>query len=195
MSYLSELTAHERLTVDNATLDMFTAFENGSDLIYDIWEQYFSDRERKNIESRDLEFIGRILYSVYDRMSNAIRDYHLMLGHYDAPGVQCFIDTAKRAQLTIDAVKASEHARNEMRTAAYDLDDADAIKLLTGKGGKRMKLLYCARCTTPLMSAATVFICPCCGAAYRQRGTRFSFVADLSGVSVKELMQSMEVTL
>ena len=83
MSYLSELTAHERLTVDNATLDMFTAFESGSDLIYDIWEQYFSDRERKNIESRDLEFIGRILYSVYDRMSNAIRDYHLMLGHYD----------------------------------------------------------------------------------------------------------------
>ena len=47
MSYLSELTAHERLTVDNATLDMFTAFENGSDLIYDIWEQYFSDREKK----------------------------------------------------------------------------------------------------------------------------------------------------
>lgn len=58
-----------------------------------------------------------------------------------------------------------------------------------------MKLLYCARCTTPLMSAATVFICLCCGAAYRQRGTRFSFVADLSGVSVKEMMQSMEVTL
>lgn len=45
------------------------------------------------------------------------------------------------------------------------------------------------------MSAATVLVCPCCGAAYRQRGTRFSFVADLSGVSVKELMQSMEVTL
>ena len=58
-----------------------------------------------------------------------------------------------------------------------------------------MKLLYCARCTTPLMSAAAVHICPCCGAADRQRGTRFSFVADLSGVSVKELMQSMEVTL
>lgn len=58
-----------------------------------------------------------------------------------------------------------------------------------------MKLLYCARCTTPLMSAATVFVCPCCGALYRQHGTHFSFVADLSGVSVKELMQSMEVTL
>lgn len=58
-----------------------------------------------------------------------------------------------------------------------------------------MKLLYCARCTTPLMSVATVFVCPCCGAAYRQHDTRFSFVADLSGVSVKELMQSMEITL
>ena len=55
-----------------------------------------------------------------------------------------------------------------------------------------MKLLYCARCTTPLMSAATVLVCPCCGAAYRQRGTRFSFVADLSGVSVKELMNDLE---
>lgn len=114
MSYLSELTAHERLTVDNATLDMFTAFENGSDLIYDIWEQYFSDREQKNIESRDLEFIGRILYSVYDRMSNAIRDYHLILGHYDAPGVQCFIDTAKRAQL-----RPLHHAADECGHGAY----------------------------------------------------------------------------
>ena len=58
-----------------------------------------------------------------------------------------------------------------------------------------MKLLYCARCTTPLMSAATVHICPACGAVFRQRDTRFSFVADLSGASVKELMQSLEVTL
>lgn len=49
MSYLSELTAHERLTVDNATLDMFTAFENGSDLIYEVWERYFSDRVQKEI--------------------------------------------------------------------------------------------------------------------------------------------------
>ena len=52
-----------------------------------------------------------------------------------------------------------------------------------------MKLLYCARCNTP------VHICPTCGAVYRQHGTHFSFVTDLSGVSVKELMQSMEVTL
>ena len=36
---------------------------------------------------------------------------------------------------------------------------------------------------------------PACGAVFRQRDTRFSFVADLSGASVKELMQSMEVTL
>ena len=56
-----------------------------------------------------------------------------------------------------------------------------------------MKLLYCARCTTPLMSAATVHICPTCGAVYRQHGTRFSFVADLSGVSVKELTNDLEV--
>lgn len=56
-----------------------------------------------------------------------------------------------------------------------------------------MKLLYCARCTTPLMSAATVLVCPCCGAAYRQRGTLFSFVADLSGAYIKELMNNLEV--
>ena len=56
-----------------------------------------------------------------------------------------------------------------------------------------MKLLYCARCTTPLMSAATVLVRPCCGAAYRQRGTRLSFVADLSGAYIKELMNNLEV--
>lgn len=130
MSYLSELTAHERLTVDNATLDMFTAFENGSDLIYEVWERYFSDRVQKEIESRELAFIGQILWAAYDLMSDAIR---VMLGHYDAPGVQCFLETAKRAQLTADAEKAREHAQKEMRSATYDLDDADAIKLLTGK--------------------------------------------------------------
>ena len=72
--------------------------------------------------------------SVYDRMADAIRDYHLMLGHYDELTVQCFLETAKRAQLTADAEKAREHAQEEMRSATYDLDDADAIKLLTGKG-------------------------------------------------------------
>ena len=56
-----------------------------------------------------------------------------------------------------------------------------------------MKLLYCARCTTPLMSAATVLVRPCCGAAYRQRGTRFPFVADLSGAYIKELMNNLEM--
>ena len=117
MSYLSELTAHERLTVDNATLDMFTAFENGSDLIYEVWERYFSDRVQKEIESRELAFIGQILWAAYDLMSDAIRDYHLMLGHYDAPGVQCFLETAKRAQLTADAEKSkgTRPERNAIR--------------------------------------------------------------------------------
>lgn len=82
MGYLSELTAHERLTVDNATIDIFAAFENGSGLIYEVWERYFSDRVQKEIESRELAFIGQILWAAYDLMSDAIRDYHLMLGHY-----------------------------------------------------------------------------------------------------------------
>ena len=113
---------------------MFAAFENGSDLIYEVWERYFSDRVQKEIESRELAFIGQILWAAYDLMSDAIRDYHLMLGHYDELTVQCFLETAKRAQLTADAAKAREHAQKEMRSATYDLDDADAIKLLTGKG-------------------------------------------------------------
>lgn len=57
-----------------------------------------------------------------------------------------------------------------------------------------MKLLYCARCNTPLMNAATVHICPCCGAVYHQHGTRFTFAADLSGAYIKEFMNSLEVT-
>lgn len=57
-----------------------------------------------------------------------------------------------------------------------------------------MKLLYCARCDTPLMNAAPVHICPTCGAVYHQHGTRFSFVADLSGAYIKEFMNSLEVT-
>ncbi len=43
-----------------------------------------------------------------------------------------------------------------------------------------MKPLYCACCDTPLMSAATAFVCPTCGAVYRQHGTRFAFAAELT---------------
>ena len=57
-----------------------------------------------------------------------------------------------------------------------------------------MKPLYCACCDTPLMSAATAFVCPTCGAVYRQHGTRFTFAADLSGAYIKEFMNSLEVT-
>ena len=57
-----------------------------------------------------------------------------------------------------------------------------------------MKLLYCARCDTPLMNTATVHICPTCGAVYRQHGTRFTFAADLPGAYIKEFMNSLEVT-
>ena len=57
-----------------------------------------------------------------------------------------------------------------------------------------MKLLYCARCDTPLMNAATVHICPTCGAVYRQHGTHFTFAVDLSGAYIKEFMNSLEVT-
>lgn len=95
MGYLSELTAHERLTVDNATIDIFAAFENGSGLIYEVWERYFSDRVQKEIESRELAFIGQILWAAYDLMSDAIRDYHLMLGHYDEPGVESFLEISE----------------------------------------------------------------------------------------------------
>lgn len=57
-----------------------------------------------------------------------------------------------------------------------------------------MKLLYCARCDTPLMNAATVHSCPTCGAVYHQHETRFTFAADLSGAYIKEFMSSLEVT-
>ena len=57
-----------------------------------------------------------------------------------------------------------------------------------------MKLLYCARCGTPLMSAAAVHICPTCGAVYRQRENSFTFAADLSGTYIKEFINSPEVT-
>lgn len=57
-----------------------------------------------------------------------------------------------------------------------------------------MKLLYCARCGTPLMSAAAVHICPTCGAVYHQRENSFIFAADLPGAHIKEFINSLEVT-
>ena len=69
--------------------------------------------------------------------SNAIREYHLMLGHYDLDTVERFMENAEHITKTIEAKKAIETARKEQRfddiKTAMTLDNEAVIKLLTSE--------------------------------------------------------------
>ena len=69
--------------------------------------------------------------------SNAIREYHLMLGHYDLDTVERFMENAEHITKTIEAKKAIETARKEQRfddiKKAMTLDNEAVIKLSTSE--------------------------------------------------------------
>ena len=114
-------TENQRMTVEIGMDCIMPRIEIANDLLYDAWE----------------ERLGRILYAAFDMTSNAIREYHLMLGHYDLDTVERFMENAEHITKTIEAKKAIETARKEQRfddiKKAMTLDNEAVIKLLTSE--------------------------------------------------------------
>ena len=76
-------TENQRMTVENGMDCILPRIEIANDILYDAWEELFGNVPQQSISALESERLGRILYAAFDMTSNAIREYHLMLGHYD----------------------------------------------------------------------------------------------------------------
>lgn len=76
-------TENQRMTVEIGMDCIMPRIEIANDILYDAWEEFFGNVPQQSISALESERLGRILYAAFDMTSNAIREYHLMLGHYD----------------------------------------------------------------------------------------------------------------
>ena len=99
-------TEDQRTTVEIGMDCIMPRIEIANDILYDAWEEFFGNVPQPSISALEAERLGRILYAAFDMTSNAIREYHLMLGHYDLDTVERFMENAEHITKTIEAKKA-----------------------------------------------------------------------------------------
>ena len=130
-------TEDQRTTVEIGMDCIMPGIEIANGVLYGAWEEFFGNVPQRNISATEAEHLGRILYAACDMVSNAIREYHLMLGHYELDLVKYFMENAEHIAKTIEARKAIETMRKEKRfddvEKAMTLDNEAVIKLLASK--------------------------------------------------------------
>ena len=130
-------TEDQRMTVEIGMDCIMPGIEIANNILYDAWEEFFGNVPQQSISALEAEHLGRILYAAFNMTYNAIREYHLMLGHYDLDTVERFMENAEHITKTIEAKKAIEIARKKQRfddvEKAMTLDNEAVIKLLTSE--------------------------------------------------------------
>lgn len=104
-------TEDQRMTVEIGMDCIMPGIEIANNILYDAWEEFFGNVPQQSISALEAEHLGRILYAAFNMTYNAIREYHLMLGHYDLDTVERFMENAEHITKTIEAKKAIEIAR------------------------------------------------------------------------------------
>ena len=101
-------TEDQRMTVEIGMDCIMPGIEIANNILYDAWEEFFGNVPQQSISALEAEHLGRILYAAFNMTYNAIREYHLMLGHYDLDTVERFMENAEHIAKTIEAKKAIE---------------------------------------------------------------------------------------
>lgn len=129
-------SAEQRMTIELGMDCIMPGIEIATGILYDAWEEFFGNDPQQSISAIEAEHLGRIIYAAFDMVSNAIREYHLMLGHYELDTVKRFMDNAEHIAKTIAARKAIETARTEKRFDDIEkvrkLENEAVIQLLAG---------------------------------------------------------------
>lgn len=142
MSWLNGITRADRLAAERLIGTSANTIEIAANLLWDIWDRYFSEAEPKELDSTEAAEAGRSLYAAYYMISDAVREYHCEMGHYDEDCVKAFHHNAKRYSESCEAERLYNRAAevSPAGTAkALHMDDESAIKylreLIESKGG------------------------------------------------------------
>lgn len=132
MSWLLGISRDDRLVAEQIAGSSLIRAEIVSNMLGDIWEPWFSDREQRELDSDEAAELGRSIYAAQYMLSDAVRKYHLEMGHYEEECVQFYRERAKRYERACEAEELFDDAgENRAKCVpAYNLKDEDAIEFI-----------------------------------------------------------------
>lgn len=86
--YIKETTAKERLIIAGAVGDAFCNLERAHHMLYRVWEDFFGEREQKDITAYDAKDMGDLLYTIDDIIFNALLEYAMLTCDTSFPGLE-----------------------------------------------------------------------------------------------------------
>lgn len=112
--YITETTAKERLIVAGAVGDAFVKLDRAHHMLYRLWEDYFGEREQKDISAYDAKDMGDLLYTIDDIIFNVLLEYALITGDTSFPGLEPYMMGARRAAKSLRV--------HDLNTAIFNLE-------------------------------------------------------------------------
>ena len=104
--FISRTTREERVTIETALDSAFLKIDQAEQLIYDLIDEFLSDREQKTLDKHAAQTIRNNLWIADDLLADAQLEYHLHAGHGDAPCVQQYLESAARAKANVEDEEA-----------------------------------------------------------------------------------------
>lgn len=145
MSWLLGISRDDRLAAERIVGNSFIVAEIVAKMLNDIWERWFSAQEQQELDCDEAAELGRSIYAAQYMLSDAVKEYHLEMGHYDEYSVKFYLERAKRYERSCEAQELFDTAGEKLLGAecvpAYKLKDEDAIefikKAIDSKEGKQ----------------------------------------------------------
>lgn len=115
--FISRTSREERMAIEITLNGAFLKIDQAEQLIYDLIEAFLSAREQEALDQRAAQTIRNNLWIVDDILADAQLEYHLHAGHYNACGVQQYLDSAAQAKANVEDEEAHER---ESRAQHHD---------------------------------------------------------------------------
>lgn len=133
-------TRSERMRIDGIMDGIITNIDIGCKLISDSYEEYFGSAEQKDIHALDAERLGRVVYSAFWLISDAVAEYYAETGHYTEESVHNLIRRGQRAAQVIEVERRVDEARAVLPLSTIrrisDMPDAAALAYLDEQEAK-----------------------------------------------------------
>lgn len=114
MNLINKTTSAERLELQNNTYDLTEKLDRAAHLLYRIYYDYFSYTDTK-IEEQDLEYIGIVVYTAYDMISDFLLEYALTVGAFRNDSVQRFLEIMKQVMTAKKCEDLGDEVRKMMK--------------------------------------------------------------------------------
>lgn len=117
-------TSSERAIISDATYELFADLERAEMLLNTVLNEDFSDRVQQPITEGRAEWIGAMLWTISDIISDVVLAYKLTVADTEDPRACLYIEAAERVKTAIECEKAHEAAFAQLRKLPKEMHDA-----------------------------------------------------------------------